>query len=217
MFGWDYSTLDRPVFPTKGMSHAVDATIGLGDANYQKLTYTGNVYYPVYKDVIARGYTNLGYGNDLPFYENFYAGGYGSVRGYESSTLGPKSQVYLDAVNDPDNQTFTGEEVGGNALATFGAELILPMPFKGDWADQVRPVLFAEGGQVFDTSDKEDRTFNDSDVPLLTQDNDFRYSAGAGITWYTPIGPISLSYAVPFGDKEGDETEKVQFQIGNTF
>ncbi|MGP9543465.1 outer membrane protein assembly factor BamA [Psychrobacter sp. AOP7-B1-25] len=217
LFGWDYSTLDRPVFPTKGMSHAVDATIGLGDANYQKLTYTGNVYYPVYKDVIARGYTKLGYGNDLPFYENFYAGGYGSVRGYESSTLGPKSQVYLDAVNDPDNQTFTGEEVGGNALATFGAELILPMPFKGDWADQVRPVLFAEGGQVFDTSDKEDRTFNDSDVPLLTQDNDFRYSAGAGITWYTPIGPISLSYAVPFGDKEGDETEKVQFQIGNTF
>ena len=217
LFGWDYSTLDRPVFPTKGMSHAIDATIGLGDANYQKLTYSGNIYYPIYKDVIARGYTKLGYGNDLPFYENFYAGGYGSVRGYKSSTLGPKSQVYYDAVNDPDNQTFTAEEVGGNALATFGAELILPMPFKGDWADQVRPVLFAEGGQVFDTSDKEDRTFNDSDVPLLTQDNDFRYSAGAGITWYTPIGPISLSYAVPFGDKEGDETEKVQFQIGNTF
>jgi len=223
LFGWDYSTLDRPVFPTKGMSHAIDATIGLGDANYQKLTYSGNIYYPIYKDVIARGYTKLGYGNDLPFYENFYAGGYGSVRGYESSTLGPKSQVYLDAVNDPDNQTFTAEEVGGNALATFGAELILPMPFKGDWADQVRPVLFAEGGQVFDTSDKEDRTFinpsngEDTDIPLLTQDNDFRYSAGAGITWYTPIGPISLSYAVPFGDKEGDETEKVQFQIGNTF
>ena len=189
------------------MSHAVDATIGLGDANYQKLTYSGNIYYPLYKDVIARGYTKLGYGNDLPFYENFYAGGYGSVRGYESSTLGPKSQVYYDAVNDPDNQTFTAEEVGGNALATFGAELILPMPFKGDWADQVRPVLFAEGGQVFDTSDKEDRTFNDSDVPLLTQDNDFRYSAGAGITWYTPIGPISISYAVPIGDKEDDKTE----------
>jgi outer membrane protein insertion porin family len=217
LFGWDYSTLDRPVFPTKGMSHAIDATVGLGDANYQKLTYSGNIYYPIYKDVIARGYTKLGYGNDLPFYENFYAGGYGSVRGYESSTLGPKSQVYYDAVNESDRQTFTAEEVGGNALATFGAELILPMPFKGDWADQVRPVLFAEGGQVFDTSDKEDRTFNDSDVPLLTQDNDFRYSAGAGITWYTPIGPISLSYAVPFGDKEGDETEKVQFQIGNTF
>ncbi|MGO2226476.1 MAG: BamA/TamA family outer membrane protein, partial [Psychrobacter celer] len=94
-----------------------------------------------------------------------------------------------------------------------------------------RPVLFAEGGQVFDTTDKEDRMFidpatgkrpvdeekNPIDIPLLTQDNDLRFSAGAGITWYTPIGPISLSYAMPIGDKEGDETEKVQFQIGNTF
>lgn len=223
LLGWDYSTLDRPVFPTKGMSHTVDATIGLGDSSYQKLVYRGNVYYPLYKDWIARGYTKLGYGNDLPFYENFYAGGYGSVRGYESSTLGPKSQAYYDAINDPADQTYSTEEVGGNALVSFGTELILPMPFKGDWADQVRPVLFAEGGQVFDTSDKEDRTFvnpgtgEDTGVPLLTQDNDFRFSAGAGVTWYTPIGPISLSYAVPFGDKEGDETEKVQFQIGNTF
>ncbi|MGM8908728.1 outer membrane protein assembly factor BamA [Psychrobacter sp. 1U1] len=221
LLGWDYSTLDRPVFPTKGMSHNVNATFGFGDTNYQKLLYTGNVYYPVYKDVIARGYTKLGYGNDLPFYENFYAGGYGSVRGYEASTLGPRSESYYNAVNN--RESIQKEEVGGNALATFGTELILPMPFKGDWADQVRPVLFAEGGQVFDTTDKEDRTFinpangNDTDVPLLTQDNDLRFSAGAGVTWYTPIGPISLSYAVPIGDKENDETEKVQFQIGSTF
>ena len=230
LLGWDYSTLDRPVFPTKGMSHSVDATIGFGDADYQKAIYRGNVYYPIYKDVIARGYTKLGYGNDLPFYENFYAGGYGSVRGYESSSLGPRSKAYSDAIKGLD-RFYGDEEVGGNALASFGTELILPMPFKGDWADQVRPVLFAEGGQVFDTTDREDRNFvdpvtgerpvdtdgNPVDVPLLTQDNDLRFSAGAGVTWYTPIGPISISYAVPIGDKEGDETEKVQFQIGSTF
>ncbi len=222
LFGWDYSTLDRPVFPNKGMSHTVDATIGLGDASYQKLVYRGNIYQPIYKDWVARGYTKLGYGNDLPFYENFYAGGYGSVRGYEASTLGPKSQSYYDAVSDKPG-SLKPEEIGGNALVSFGTELILPMPFKGDWADQVRPVIFAEGGQVFDTTDKEDRTFidpatgKDTGVPLLTQDNKMRFSAGLGVTWYTPIGPISLSYAVPIGDKEGDETEKVQFQIGNTF
>ncbi|MES1964347.1 outer membrane protein assembly factor BamA [Psychrobacter sp. AH5] len=221
LVGWDYSTLDRPVFPTKGMSHSIDATFGFGDSNYQKAIYRGNVYYPVYKDVIARGYTKLGYGNDLPFYENFYAGGYGSVRGYESSSLGPRSKAYSDALLGLDR--IRDEEVGGNALASFGAELILPVPFKGDWADQVRPVLFAEGGQVFDTTDREDRTFinpstgADTNVPLLKQDNDLRFSAGAGVTWYTPIGPISISYAVPFNDKEGDETEKVQFQIGSTF
>ncbi|TXD98254.1 outer membrane protein assembly factor BamA [Psychrobacter frigidicola] len=222
LLGWDYSTLDRPVFPTKGMSHTVDATVGLGDASYQKLIYRGNVYYPFYKDWVARGYTKLGYGNDLPFYENFYAGGYGSVRGYEASTLGPRSKSYYDAVDDTFDR-LQDEEVGGNALVSFGSELILPMPFKGDWADQVRPVIFAEGGQVFDTTDKEDRTFidpvsgKDTGIKLLTQDNKLRFSAGAGITWYTPIGPISLSYAVPIGDKEGDETEKVQFQIGSTF
>lgn len=221
LLGWDYSTLDRPVFPTKGMSHRVDGTVGLGDASFQKLIYSGNIYYPIYKDWVARGYTKLGYGNDLPFYENFYAGGYGSVRGYESSSLGPRSKAYYDAVNGVDR--IRDEEVGGNALASFGAELILPLPFKADWADQVRPVLFAEGGQVFDTTDRENRTFvnpangTDTGVPLLTQDNKLRFSAGAGVTWYTPIGPISISYAVPIGDKEGDETEKVQFQIGSTF
>ncbi len=41
--------------------------------------------------------------------------------------------------------------MGGNALVQFGTELALPMPFKGDWTRQVRPVIFAEGGQVFDT------------------------------------------------------------------
>ena len=235
LFGWDYSTLDRPVFPTKGMSHAVDGTIGLGDASFQKLIYRGNLYYPIYKDWVARGYTKLGYGNDLPFYENFYAGGYGSVRGYESSSLGPRSKAYSDVING--RERLRDEEVGGNALASFGAELILPLPFKADWADQVRPVIFAEGGQVFDTTDKEDRFFTDPisgnntfpnpvdptnassnrQIPLLTQDNKFRFSAGVGVTWYTPIGPISISYAVPFNDQEGDETEKVQFQIGSTF
>ncbi len=223
LLGWDYSTLDRPVFPTKGMSHTVDATFGFGDSSYQKAIYRGNLYFPVYKDVIARGYTKLGYGTDLPFYENFYAGGYGSVRGYEASTLGPRSKSYYDTVREDGFSSIRDEEIGGNALVSFGTELILPMPFKGDWADQVRPVLFAEGGQVFDTTDKEDRNFvnpvngETTDTPLLTQDNDLRFSAGAGITWYTPIGPISLSYAVPFNDKEGDETEKVQFQIGSTF
>ncbi len=217
LLGWDYNSLDKPVFPTKGMSHSVDLTLGFGDKTYQKAVYQGNIYHPVYKDVIARGYAKLGYGNDMPFYNNFYAGGYGSVRGYKNSSLGPRSTTFYDT---QDSRSFQPEEVGGNALATFGTELILPMPFKGDWATKIRPALFVEGGQVFDTTDKEDRTFsyNGSDpVPLIEQDNKLRFSAGAGLTWYTPIGPISLSYAKPFNDQEGDETEEVQFRIGNVF
>lgn len=230
ILGWNYSNLDKPVFPTKGMSHEVDLTLGFGDVTYQKITYRGNAYYPLWKGSVLRGYAKLGYGNNLPFYENFYAGGYGSVRGYEASSLGPQSQAYNYVSNGI--RSVRGEKIGGNALATFGGELVLPVPFKGDWTEQVRPVLFVEGGQVFDTTGLQDKTvdvrkinpalnttLNDSNavVKLINKDDSLRFSAGVGATWYTPIGPISISYAKPFGNKEGDETEKVQFQIGSVF
>ncbi|WP_114800310.1 outer membrane protein assembly factor BamA [Moraxella canis] len=231
ILGWSYSSLDRPVFPTKGMSHNVDLTFGFGDKTYQKAVYQGNIYRPFIKDSVLRGYAKLGYGNDLPFYENFYAGGYGSVRGYDQSSLGPRSQAYLAARR---GQAFPrGEIVGGNALATFGTELILPLPFKGDWVDQVRPVIFIEGGQVFDTTGMDKETidltrFEDpkatteqnaraNNYPLLTQDKELRYSAGVGATWYTPIGPLSISYAKALNKKDTDETDTVQFQIGSVF
>ncbi|MFA9485894.1 MULTISPECIES: outer membrane protein assembly factor BamA [unclassified Moraxella] len=223
--GWSYSSLDKPVFPTKGMSHNVDLTLGFGDKTYQKAVYTGNIYYPLWKGSILRGYTRLGYGNDLPFYENFYAGGYGSVRGYNASSLGPRSQRY-DVASQQERHRL-GENVGGNALATFGAELILPLPFKGDWVDQVRPVLFFEGGQVFDTTGMDKQKVNlkqitngnaqSTSYTVLEQDKELRYSAGIGATWYTPIGPLSISYSRPINSKANDETEKVQFQIGSVF
>lgn len=241
LLGWSYSSLDKPVFPTKGVSHSIDLTLGFGDATYQKVVYNGNYYQPLIKGSTLRGYTRLGYGNDLPFYENFYAGGYGSVRGYEPSSLGPQSQAYqylasglTDANGTPlasGKSAIRGEVVGGNAMATFGAELILPMPFKGDWTEQVRPVVFVEGGQVFETSDLTTKKIDLATInpelaslsddkryaKLLHKDEDLRYSAGVGATWYTPIGPISISYAKPFGNKKGDRTDNVQFQIGSVF
>ncbi len=150
--GWSYNTLNRPIFPTSGMSHRVGLEIGLpgSDVDYQKATYDAQAFWPISNTgFVLRGYGKLGYGNDLPFYKNFYAGGYGSVRGYDNSTLGPKyASVNLQETKQNDGSP---EEVGGNALVQFGTELALPLPFKGDWTRQVRPVIFAEGGQVFDT------------------------------------------------------------------
>lgn len=217
--GWNMNTLDRGRFPTKGMSQNVNLELAFGDANYQKLVYQGNYYRPFLKNTVLRGYTKLGYGNDLPFWENFFAGGYGSVRGYENATLGPTSNRYYPVANNNGRDLYP-EEVGGNALAQVGTELILPMPFKGDWADQIRPVLFVEGAQVFDTTNKYDQkiTVGTNTVPLLNEkDNNMRFSAGAGFTWITPIGPISLSYAKPLNKKDKDKIDNVQFEIGRTF
>lgn len=219
--GWTMNTLNKGLFPTEGMKHSVNLNLGFGDATYQKLVYEGNYYHPFYKGSVLRGYTKLGYGNDLPFWENFFAGGYGSVRGYDNYSLGPRSNRYYRAVNNDNNDLYP-EAVGGNALAQVGTELILPMPVKADWASQIRPVLFVEGAQVFDTTgkDKEKIAINGKDYDLLNSNynsNDMRFSAGAGFTWITPIGPISLSYAIPLNDQKGDETDKVQFEIGRLF
>lgn len=218
--GWSYNTLNRPVFPTSGMSHRVNAEIALpgSDVEYQKITYDAQAFLPLGKDFVLRGYGKLGYGNDLPFYKNFYAGGFGSVRGYDNSTLGPKYDgVYYDETGQTDPSP---EEVGGNALVQFGTELALPLPFKGDWTRQVRPVIFAEGAQVFDT---ECSVFSNAADTKNCKDNygfdaeNFRYSVGVGFTWITMIGPLSLSYAFPLNDKPGDETKNIQFEIGRTF
>ncbi|GAB02248.1 MULTISPECIES: outer membrane protein assembly factor BamA [Acinetobacter] len=226
--GWSYNTLNRPIFPTSGMSHRVGLEVGLpgSDVDYQKLTYDAQAFKSLPKGFVLRGYGKLGFGNDLPFYKNFYAGGYGSVRGYDNSTLGPKypSLIFQETgKNDP-----SPEEVGGNALVQFGTELALPLPFKGDWTRQVRPVLFAEGAQVFDTQcdvPQGDILVNDNtvDIKQYCKDNykfDFgnmRYSVGVGFTWITMIGPLSLSYAYPLNDKKGDDTKSIQFEIGRTF
>lgn len=226
--GWSYNTLNRPIFPTSGMSHRLGLEVGLpgSDVDYQKLTYDAQAFKSLPKGFVLRGYGKLGFGNDLPFYKNFYAGGYGSVRGYDNSTLGPKypSVIFQETdKNDP-----APEEVGGNALIQFGTELALPLPFKGDWTRQVRPVLFAEGAQVFDTQCDVPQgniliNGNNVDIKQYCKDNykfDFgnmRYSVGVGFTWITMIGPLSLSYAYPLNDKKGDDTKSIQFEIGRTF
>ncbi|GJC32461.1 outer membrane protein assembly factor BamA [Acinetobacter sp. KAM398] len=228
--GWSYNTLNRPIFPTNGMSHRVNAEIALpgSDVEFQKMTYDAQAYFPLGKDFVLRGYGKLGFGNDLPFYKNFYAGGYGSVRGYDNSTLGPK----YPSVNANNQQQYDSdpEEVGGNALVQFGTELALPVPFKGDWTRQVRPVIFAEGAQVFDTQCDVPKgnvylgANNESmDAKQYCKDNfgfdfgEMRYSVGVGFTWITMIGPLSLSYAYPLNDKDGDDTKNIQFEIGRTF
>ncbi|MBX4378705.1 BamA/TamA family outer membrane protein, partial [Mycobacterium tuberculosis] len=80
-------------------------------------------YRPFLKNTVLRGYTKLGYGNDLPFWKNFFAGGYGSVRGYENATLGPTSNRYYPVKNNSGVDNYP-EEIGGNALAQVGTELI---------------------------------------------------------------------------------------------
>jgi len=134
----------------------------------------------------------------MPFYEHFFAGGYGSVRGFESNSLGPL------ATNAP-NDTTDPDPFGGNLLTEGSLELIFPTPFAGD-SRSMRTAFFVDAGQVFD---------NDRSFPWKL--DDIRLSAGIGFQWITAVGPLAFSVARPLNDVSGDEVQVFQFSLGQTF
>ena len=133
----------------------------------------------------------------MPFYEHYYAGGYGSVRGYEGNSLGPR---VID--NDGDDVPF-----GGNLLTEAGLEFIVPTPFAGD-TRTMRTSFFLDAGQVFDTS---------RDGAPEEELGELRTAAGISFQWITAVGPLAFSLAKPLNDQAGDDTQVFQFSLGQSF
>ena len=199
--GWSDNRLNRGFFPSRGYAQgaSVEVAVPGSDLTYFRANYNNRFYKPLDDDetwiFALRG--RAGYGdswgdNDYPFFKNFYAGGLRSVRGFANNSLGP-----LDS---------NGDSFGGNLMLTGSAEFIFPMPFledKSAW----RSLVFMDAGNVYATGSSAD------DVDL----GDLRYSVGVGVSWLTPIGPLSVSLGVPLNDKSGDDTEVFQFALGQTF
>ncbi len=141
LLGWMHNTYDRAVFPTKGFNQWVGAELGVPllphPLDYYKLNYDATLYQPIWKGVILLLNAGLGYGNgygnlsQLPFFKNYYAGGMGTVRGYEGNSLGPR-----DSNNNP---------IGGNVLAVGSFNLIIPNPI----SERVRTSVFFDAGNVY--------------------------------------------------------------------
>jgi len=188
-------TRDRAVFPTKGARHNLILETGLpgSDLEYYKLKYNGSVYRPVSENITAVLKTSLAYGsgfgdtNELPFFENFYSGGIRTVRGFEHNSLGP-----LDSTSDAK---------GGNLSLNATAELRFPVPFLTD-VKGLKGSVFIDAGNVFEDD------FDQEEI---------RYSAGIGMTWVSPNGPLTFSYAKPLNDKPGDKVQELQFSVGANF
>ncbi len=217
---WSRSTLNRGIFADRGTSQSVAAEISVpgSDLQFFKFIYNGERYFPITNSWTLRLRTELGYGGGygdtpgLPFYEHFYGGGFGSIRGFENSTLGPRSTPPLDAEGNPVYfRDRDGDPFGGNLLVEATAELIFPMPFVDD-NRQFRPALFVDAGNVFNT-----------DCPAVSINcfgfdaDNFRYSVGVGVSWLSGMGPLTFSFAKPFQTQPFDEKEMFQFELGRTF
>ncbi|MEZ5558379.1 MAG: outer membrane protein assembly factor BamA [Pseudomonadales bacterium] len=220
---WSSSTLNRGLFPTAGRAQSLGLELAVpgSDLAFYKLQYTGQMYFPLAQRWTLRLRTELGFGggyagtDSLPFYEHFYAGGFGSVRGFQQNTLGPRStEPVVDSNGNPLPSGIFGrrnDPFGGNLLVEGSAELIFPLPFVED-NRQFRPVIFFDAGNVFNTNCPESSTFcDDFDINLM------RYSVGVSVTWLTGLGPMTFGLAKPFNVSKFDQEETFQFELGRTF
>jgi outer membrane protein insertion porin family len=193
---WGRDTRDSAITPTRGRYQRANLEVDLiGDAKYYRAIYEHQWYRPLtrWMTLALKGELDIGgglQGHAYPVFKNFYGGGIGSVRGYESSSLGLVDPYTLDALGG-------ARRVIGNAELQF--------PFPGSGSDRsLRWFTFADTGQVF----QEGQRFR---VDQL------RYSAGVGLSWISPVGPLKLSYAKPLNAKPGDRLERFQFQMGTGF
>ncbi len=194
--GWSRDTRDSGLTPTSGRYQFANLDYGtpVGDLEYARLTYGDQFFYPLSKRVTFAFNAELGvglglFGKPYPAIKNFYAGGIGSIRGFSSSSVGPKAS--------------NGDSIGGTKRVIFNTELLTPLP--GMAQDRsIRVFTYLDAGSVWG---------EDDDVTL----SDLRASAGVGLSWFSPVGPLKLSYGQPIKKQDGDETESFQFQIGSSF
>ncbi|MEO8506745.1 MAG: outer membrane protein assembly factor BamA [Betaproteobacteria bacterium] len=192
--GWSRDTRNDILYPTFGRLQSALVEVGLpfGDLAYYKLQYINQSFWPVYGDFVLMLRADIGYGDGynnkpLPFFKAFYAGGAGSVRGYEAGSLGPRD-IY-------------GNSLGGKRKIVGNAELFYPI-LKGERS--VRISGFADLGQIYVNG-------------FQPEFENFRFSAGVGLAWNSPIGPLKFSYAFPINSIDADRIQKFQFQVGSVF
>jgi outer membrane protein insertion porin family len=203
---------DKHIFPTKGGLQSLRAELSVPGSTlqYYRLVYKHRRYIPLTNRFIFALNADLGYGDGfgstaaLPFFQNFFAGGPRTVRGWVENTLGPR-ETTLDM--DPS---------GGNVKLVGSMEFFAPPPIGGDFEKSLRLGAFFDFGNVWTTHNP---TIDNLELvsPTGFSLSDIRYSAGLSATWLSPIGALSVSLAYPFNEKEGDDTQVFQFGFGQAF
>jgi outer membrane protein insertion porin family len=196
--GWSRDARDSALVPSRGYFTQANAEYGTpaGGTQYYKADINAQYYYSFARGFVLGFNFQGGYGNGLggkpyPIFKNYYAGGIGSVRGYEPSSLGPRDAS-------------TGDPIGGSKLLVGNVELTFPLPGTG-YDRTLRVFSFLDAGNVW------------GDVGNSIGANGLRYGYGVGLAWISPIGPLKLSLGFPLTKHDGDQYQKFQFQIGTAF
>ncbi|MGI4811856.1 MAG: outer membrane protein assembly factor BamA, partial [Janthinobacterium lividum] len=195
--GWARDARDSALIPSRGYYTRANAELGTpaGVAEYYKVDLQQQYYYSFARGFILGLNGQVGYGHGyagkpFPIFKNYFAGGIGTVRGYDTSSLGPRDAV----TNDP---------IGGAKLLVGNVELTFPLPGTG-YDRTLRVFTFFDAGNVWAQDD-----------PIKL--SDLRYGYGLGLAWISPVGPLKVSLGFPLIKHQGDQYQKFQFQIGTAF
>lgn len=198
--GWTHDTRNRAIFPDAGGKLSLSGEVGLPAADsahrFYKLRVNEQHYFPLAKYLTFSVEGEAAYAdvydtsNILAPYERYYAGGVSTVRGYRTNTM----------FSTPGTTDSIGDPLGGNARLLGSMELVFPPPWDLE-SQSMRLKAFVDAGNVYDTSESTDLS-------------ELRYTTGLTLSWMTPVGPLTFSYAVPLNEKTGDETESFQFTLG---
>jgi outer membrane protein insertion porin family len=219
--GWGRDSRDSALTPTTGRMQRANVELGVGgDMQYIKTNYQYQQFFAINKQYTFSVNGEVGYAKALgnkvyPIFKNFYAGGLGSIRGFEQNSLGPRD-VPLFGQTD-------GAALGGTKKAIFNAELSTPFPGAGN-DRTLRLYGFFDVGNVFGS-----RAANVTDAQWSAQKK-LRASVGLGVSWISPLGPLRLAYAFPIKSQKEvtdpqtglvtipkDRIQRLQFQIGTSF
>ncbi|GHU28990.1 outer membrane protein assembly factor BamA [Betaproteobacteria bacterium] len=210
--GWVSDGRDSAINPTRGTFQRATLEVSPGgDLRYYKATYQHQRYFPVTRDLVLMLNGEVGYakglgGQEMPFFKNFYAGGTGSVRGWDTSSLGPYE---IDRSEDD-------VRLGGTRRFVFNAELMMPVPgFGADKSFRMGP--FFDAGQVYADSNEKTGGTCSAGSRTVCGEGPIRMSVGVAATWLSPLGPLKFSIAQPLNKQKDDNIQRFQFQMGTMF
>ena len=194
--GWTHDTRNKAYFPDKGVLQSLSMEVAVpgSDVDYYKLTSQSSWYHGLGRTFTLSMNGQLAYGgaygstHGYPFFENYYAGGIHSVRGYRANTLGPKEN---------------GVPLGGALSVTGSAEVLFTPPFMEE-NSSFRMGVFFDAGQVYQNLQSFDA-------------GELRYASGVSAVWLSPIGPLTFSLAQALNAGPLDEKEIFQFSLGAVF
>lgn len=196
--GWAQDTRDSALWPTTGRVLRINTELGLpgGDIEYGKFVHGQQWFFPITRNftlalsgeiAVTQPYGKTQY---MPFYQNLFLGGIGSLRGFESGSIGPQDE--------------NGDAFGGTRRLTTSAEILFPFPGMKD-DKTVRTSLFVDAGALWGGEQQLD--FSEGS----------RYSVGAAVSWLSPLGPMKFSLATPMKKEPEDKIQRFQFTLGTTF